>query len=294
MYTCSHSANYLQSNFPADDTGATCQLDQTDAPYIYFQNINDLSSQKHCLKQCPTAGAPLRCSDSYPCPGLMSSYDSVEVINALGGFCDPRDEDAKQKLWENHILADKASLLGGYDSILISLAIGVCVGIIYLIAMVSLPRMMTYTVFILAFASLLTAAIILIAQPIKLLSTQTNTWNIILGIFLIMVAVCLLIFFFCYQQEIELGSIFMFYANVFLKENIIIFAYIPLYMVLSFGLVVLCVWQFIAFGSYNGPHINPGDLYYSSGQSMFLQVLNAIEFIWGLQFLRDSCNFLLM
>ena len=190
MYTCSHSANYLQSNFPADDTGATCQLDQTDAPYIYFQNINDLSSQKHCLKQCPTAGAPLRCSDSYPCPGLMSSYDSVEVINRLGGFCEPRDEAAKQKLWENHILADKASLLGGYDSILISLAIGVCVGIIYLIAMVSLPRMMTYTVFILAFASLLTAAIILIAQPIKLLSTQTNTWNIILGIFLIMVAVC--------------------------------------------------------------------------------------------------------
>jgi hypothetical protein len=82
----------------------------------------------------------------------------------------------------------------------------------------------------------------------------------------------------------------MFYSNVFLKENIIIFAYIPLFMVLSFGLVVLCIWQFIAFGSYEQPYLNPGDLYYTSGQNMFLQVLNLIEFIWGLQFLRDSCT----
>lgn len=81
----------------------------------------------------------------------------------------------------------------------------------------------------------------------------------------------------------------MYYSNIFLKENPLLFAYIPIFILLSFGLVVLCIWQFIAFGSYHKPEYYKGDLYYSSGQSIILQVLNAIEFIWGIQFLRDSC-----
>lgn len=113
--------------------------------------------------------------------------------------------------------------------------------------------MITYLAFIMAFACLLAAAIILIVQPIKLLAHDSNTVNILLGILFIVVAVVILIFFFCYQQEIELASIILNYANVFLKENIVIFAYIPLFAVMSFGLVVLCVWQFIAFGSYWDP-----------------------------------------
>jgi hypothetical protein len=67
-------------------------------------------------------------------------------------------------------------------------------------------------------------------------------------------------------------------------------AYIALFLVLSFGLVVLCVWQFIAFGTLNPPYLSKGDLYFTSYQNVFLQVLNAIEFIWGIQFLRDACK----
>jgi uncharacterized membrane protein HdeD (DUF308 family) len=97
---------------------------------------------------------------------------------------------------------DKLSLIGGYDVILLAIPIGICVGLLYLIAFVLLPRMMTYFAFILAFGSLLAAAIILIVQPIGLLSRQSDTWNIIIGVVFIIVAVCLLIFFFCHQQEI--------------------------------------------------------------------------------------------
>lgn len=207
---------------------------------------------------------------------MISSYDTTAVINKLGGFCNPTDQDANSRLWKNRVLSDKASLLGGYDSILTALSIGACIGLIYLIVVVFLPRVITYFAFILAFASLLTAAIILIVQPIKLLSETSNTWNIIIGVILITIAVLILIFFFCYQQEIELGSIFIYHANVFLKENIAIFAYVLLFIALSFGLVVLCIWQFIAFGSYNSPYLIKGNLYYSSGQSIVLQILNVI------------------
>lgn len=80
------------------------------------------------------------------------------------------------------------------------------------------------------------------------------------------------------------------YANIFLKESFGVFGFIPLFLIFSFGLVVLCVWQYVAFGTTNTPKLTSGSLYYTSQQNIFLQVLNAIEFIWGLQFLRDACT----
>jgi magnesium-transporting ATPase (P-type) len=165
-------------NYPVDDTNNSCYYQQEDAPYIYFLNPNDLTSQK---------------------------------------YCEPPDDSLNNQLWSNHILQDKLSLIGGYAAIMWSLAIGACIGLIYLIAVVLLPRMMTYLAFILAFAALLAGSIILLVQPIKLLQHDSNGWNLFLGIFFIVISVVLLIFFFCYQQEIELASIFLNYANVLLK-----------------------------------------------------------------------------
>ena len=73
-----------------------------------------------------------------------------------------------------------------------------------------------------------------------------------------------------------------------------VFAYIPLFLILTAGLVALFIWQYIAFGTYSDPHLNnKTDLYFSSSMSIPLQILNVIEFIWGLQFLRDACKHLL-
>lgn len=149
---------------------------------------------------------------------------------------------------------------------------------------------MTYAAFILSAIVLLTAGILMIVQPIKLLSFQATAWPIIIGVVLILVAIALVIFLFCYKQEIELGAIFLSEANQFLKDRPILFVYIPIFIILSFGLVVLCVWQFIAIGSANTPHWNSSQVYKQINYSVILMVLNVIEFIWGIQFVRDSCN----
>ena len=201
MYPRLHSENFYAVNYPVDDTNNSCYYQQEDAPYIYFLNPNDVTSQKYCVKTCPTLSMQqLSCSDQHPCQGKVSSYPSTAVINNMGGFCQPTEESLNNKLWNNQILQDKVSLLGGYTAIMWSLAIGACIGLIYLIAVILLPRLMTYFAFILAFASLLTGSIILIVQPIKLLQHDSNDWNIFLGVLLIIISVVLLIFFFCYQQ----------------------------------------------------------------------------------------------
>lgn len=83
----------------------------------------------------------------------------------------------------------------------------------------------------------------------------------------------------------------MVYANTCLKETPAVYAYIPLFMIFNFGLFVLCVWQYVAFGTTKEPTYQAGNVYFSSQQNYFLQVLNAIEFIWGFQFLRDACKY---
>lgn len=83
----------------------------------------------------------------------------------------------------------------------------------------------------------------------------------------------------------------MHHGNTFLKSDPLVFAYIPLFIVLTLGLITLIVWQYIAFGTAYETYLRPGDLYRSSSHNIPLQIFNALELIWGLQFLRDACNF---
>lgn len=84
----------------------------------------------------------------------------------------------------------------------------------------------------------------------------------------------------------------MHHANTFLKSDPMVFLYIPLFILLTLGLIALILWQYIAFGTSNETKLLPGDVYRSSSHNILLQILNAIELIWGLQFLRDGCNYL--
>ena len=130
----------------------------------------------------------------------------------------------------------------------------------------------------------------MLVQPIKLLSPDNNTWSILLGIAFIILAIIFITFLMCHRTEIELASIFLSYANEFLKQNWILFFYVPLSCLFSLGLIVLVVWQYISFSSINKPTWKDSDVYMTIHQQVFLQVLNFIEFVWGIQFIRDSCN----
>lgn len=71
---------------------------------------------------------------------------------------------------------------------------GVCLGTIYIIVFLLVPKMMTFGAFVLAFLSLVTLGIILIAQPINMLDQDGNFWNIFVGIMVIIVAIFFLVF----------------------------------------------------------------------------------------------------
>lgn len=83
---------------------------------------------------------------------------------------------------------------------LLALIISAAAGAIYLILFSCLPKKLTFAVFVLAAIVLVTAGILLIVQPLKLLAFHGNAWNIILGIIFILMGIAMVIFMCCQKQ----------------------------------------------------------------------------------------------
>ena len=109
------------------------------------------------------------------------------------------------------------------------------------------------------------------------------------AVFCFLLAILLLAMVAMYSSEVKFQGLMLDYAVRFLNENPCTFAYIPLYLLFTMGLWVLLRWQQACFNSWYDKGIG-----YGPWVSGFWGVLNILEFIWGFQFLRDSCNCVLI
>lgn len=62
-------------------------------------------------------------------------------------------------------------------------------------------------------------------------------------------------------------------------------------MVLTIIFCILIVFQYLAFSSVAEPYINESSVYLSLTRSFWFMLPLVIETLWGLSFLRDSCNY---
>lgn len=177
-------------------------------------------------------------------------------------------------MWNSPQLSVKNGIINSIDIMLLSLLFGFLLGVIYLGITTCFPKMSVQLAFIGVFIAMLFAGIYVLAKPVQLFSP--NIWNILLGVGFILTGVVFLIYSFCYRKQIKLAQIFIQNANIFLKTDPIVFLYIPLFLVLTFGLIVLIVWQYVAFGSSNSPQLKAGDIFKSSSQNVVLQIFNAL------------------
>lgn len=115
-------------------------------------------------------------------------------------------------------------------------------------------------------------------------------WRIIIGVFLLIFGVIFFITMFLYKRRIKITGVFLSYAARFLAQKPVNFIFIPIFILLILGLIVLCLFQYLAFSSNADPKAREGDIYLQLTQNPILTVLTIIEFIWGIQFLKDSCK----
>ena len=99
-------------------------------------------------------------------------------------------------------------------------------------------------------------------------------------------AIILFSMFFFYSNALRIQSIFLDYARFFLHEIRGTFAYIFIYLICLAGFIALITFQHVAFSSKSNRNNNFWDL----TNPGLLGIFNILEFIWGLQFLRDACK----
>jgi len=143
------------------------------------------------------------------------------------------------------------SLTHGYDVVRFSLLAGFLVGLLYLALVGCFPKHLTNFSFGLAFLILLASGLYISLRPVHLFGN--NIWTIILAVILIILGIAYALYMIVYRKDIDLGSILNYHSNNFLKESYLVYLYVPLFLVLTIGFLVLICWQFIAFGTANYP-----------------------------------------
>lgn len=76
------------------------------------------------------------------------------------------------------------------------------------------------------------------------------------------------------------------YGKRFLTERPMSFFYIPFFLLLAIGLVALFIWQHCCFSSVFAGNNN----FFNFNNTGIWNILNILQLIWGLRFLRDACT----
>ena len=114
--------------------------------------------------------------------------------------------------------------------------------------------------------------------------------SLLVGLTLVVIAILFACFLCFYRLRNKLVSIFLDWSTRFFKEKCAYFILTFIFVLLTAGLIILCLFQHLSYVSHNTPIHQPGDVYLQLVPNYVLFVLNLIEFIWGLQFLKDSCK----
>lgn len=149
-----------------------------------------------------------------------------------------------------------------------------------------MPRLVPIFTFVLAVLFLLAFTVFTFATS-TVSALLGGLWSIVFGVFLILLALILIVMLCMYSNEVKFQGYMLEYSVKFLNQNPHAFIYIPVFFLFHVGLVALILWQHSCYSSY---YMGSGN-FWKLTSSGFLDILNILEYIWGLQFLRDACNF---
>lgn len=201
----------------------------------------------------------------------------------------PKDESSRNILIKNANLGYKWGFLNNYDVIRLSLLLSLLVGVIWMCITQCVPRQVSIAAIFFASCLLVAFGVLFILDNDS--GWEGSAWRIVLGSVLIVLGVFFFTMLILYRRRVKITGVLLHYAANFLNFQPINFIFIPIFLVLSVGLIILCLFQYLCFSSQHDPQPTEGDVFLHLQKNVPLTVLTLIEFIWGMQFLKDTCTF---
>jgi hypothetical protein len=78
---------------------------------------------------------------------------------------------------------------------------------------------------------------------------------------------------FFYKRRMKITGVFLNYAGRFLAQKPVNFVFIPIFIILLFGLIILCLFEYLAFSSKADPFLQEGDIYLQLTRNPLLTIL---------------------
>jgi hypothetical protein len=169
-----------------------------------------------------------------------------------------------------------------------SAILSVALALIYMMLVQCLPNFMNNGTVTISGVVLIATGILFLAR----FETQFIAAKIILASVSIVLGLIFLPAFFFSKSQLRINAIFLNQASIMLGQQPLLFAYIPLFFILVFGLINLTLFEFFSFWSIPNPQFRPDRVFNTvSGKGfVFLTVLVMVQLYWGLCFLRELCN----
>lgn len=179
---------------------------------------------------------------------MNNIYSAAVNFDRLGGFCAPTDSVAQEKLVKTANLDQKWHFLDVYDSILFGILISLAIGLIWSQLVQFLPRAMTAIVTVLSIFILAGIGIIMMIDHSENVSVL---WKLAIAIVSLAVAVMFAFFLCFFRRRNRLTGVFIDWATKILRERLSYYLFTFLFIGFSAGLIVLCLFQHLAFLSHS-------------------------------------------
>lgn len=244
------------------------------------------------MRECPQKGERLQVAPGTRLPPNLRTYATELEVTRMGKFCFPTNARAREELVGGTQLFSRRGFLNSWDSIRFCAVLGVAAGLIYLVLAQLCPTLMNWIGIVGGgLASLALGVMVLFYRSVYFDGMKVG--RVLLGVFLILTGLYLLVSAFLKQRQIRLNGVFLDHASRMLTISWGVVFFIPFFLLLVFALITLTTFELFSFWSLKAPSFNPVDLFWQAQGgllSVFLSLLLAFQFYWGLSFLKEACT----
>ena len=174
-----------------------------------------------------------------------------------------------------------------YYTLVMCLGLAVGVSILFALLVQCIPKIMAWFTI---YASLL----VLIGLAVVLFFYKTeNPSKMYISIALALLFIVILASTCMYSKQTEIGGLFLAQGTKFIASNVSTIFYMVLFSFLTMGLFWVIIKEYAGLISIATPEFDASrDLYYevNSSNLWMVWIVLGIQFLWGLSFLKESCN----
>lgn len=237
------------------------------------------------MTNCPQPGVQTHCYGNC----TISYYPNYPSSTRLGAFCLPSNTQLKDQLLYNAGIQTRFNNLHAINYLLMGVWIAFVLSLIWLVLVQFIPKYIYWLALVIALFMLIVAMFVFFIGSGNTLS-QSQGWDIVLGILCLALAAVLVFYSIKNRKQIYVTGCFLEIAGEYLKKHLSTLIWVLIFIGITFLFGFILTFEYLAFVSTGTPTFNSANVYYTLYNNWFSVLVLVVQALWGLSFFRDACK----